>query len=149
MRAVTALAALLLASGAHAQSAPATVDAPVLAHVVERGELLSAGDFTTAQLSTASARGATAPADAAGMEANRRLQAGAVVRSGDLIPPQLVRRGEPVSLSVRSGSLSITAPGRALSSGAAGDMVRVVNTVTSRTLDGIVEAGGRVRIASY
>src|SRR5690349_670001 len=134
MRGLFALAALL-ASGAQAQVTPATADAPVLARMVEKGDLLSEADFTTAPLGVASARGALAPADAAGMEANRRLQAGAVVRSADLIQPQLVRRGEPVSLMVHSGPLSITAPGRALSSGAAGDLVRVVSTATNRTLD--------------
>lgn len=146
MRALLFAACLSLAGAAHA-AAP-TVEAPVLAHAVERGELLSATDFTIEALAVASARGALAPGEAAGMEANRRLSAGSVVRSGDLVRPRLVRRGEPVSLSIRSGSLTITAPGRALSSGAEGDLVRVVSTATNRTLDGTVEADGRVRIAS-
>jgi flagella basal body P-ring formation protein FlgA len=58
----------------------------------------------------------------------------------------LVKRGEPVSLTIRSGTLLIRAQGRALSDGRRGDLVRVVALPTSRTLDGVVEANGAVRL---
>ena len=61
---------------------------------------------------------------------------------------RLVRRGEPVSVVVRSGSLSIATPGKALGGGAAGDLVRVVVAATNRTLDGIVHAPGEVRVTA-
>lgn len=61
--------------------------------------------------------------------------------------PKLVRRGEPVTLAVRSGTLTITAQGRALADGREGDLVRVV-TPSSRTVEGTVDAAGTVRIAS-
>lgn len=141
-------AAPLLATAAVAQSTPDLVETPVLGRTVEQGELLSADDFTVEALRPAQARGAIIPADAAGKEARRRLQAGATVRGSDLIEPQVVRRGEPVVIMVRAGGLSITAPGRALSSAAAGEPVRVVSTSTNRTLDGVAEAAGQVRVGS-
>jgi flagella basal body P-ring formation protein FlgA len=61
--------------------------------------------------------------------------------------PKLVRRGQPVTLTVRSGALTITAQGRALADGRESDMVRVV-TSASRTLEGVVEASGAVRVAA-
>lgn len=61
--------------------------------------------------------------------------------------PKLVRRGQPVTVAIRSGALTITAHGRALADGRAGDMVRVV-TSSSRTLEGVVEASGAVRVAA-
>lgn len=134
----------LAAASASAQM----VDTPVLARPIEKGALLSPTDFAVEAMTAISARGAVGPDQAAGMEAARRLGAGMIVRAGDLARPQLVRRGAPVQLSVRSGALTITAPGRALSGGAAGDLVRVVSTATSRTIDGVVEADGRVRVAS-
>ena len=70
--------------------------------------------------------------------ANRRLPVAA---------PKLVRRGQPVTLAVRSGALTITAQGRALTDGREGDMVRIV-TSASRTLEGVVEASGAVRVAA-
>ena len=63
--------------------------------------------------------------------------------------PVLVRaieRGEPVTVNLRSGGLTIATSGRALASGGMGDLVRVV-TATNRTLDATVEATGAVRIA--
>ena len=133
---------------ASAQTAPAAAEVPVLVRDVEKGELLSAGDFAVEPRPPAQARGALDIGAAAGKEALRRLRAGSPVRSGDLIRPQLVRRGEPVAITVRSQGLTISAQGKALSSGAQGELVRVINLATNRTLDGIVEKAGSVRIAA-
>jgi len=133
---MSALLLLLLAT-----AEPAEV--PVLARRVERGELLSAADFETRPGSPA---GALTPAQASGREAARVLMAGNPVRAGDVVPPRLVRRGEPVTIAWRQGGLVITAAGRALSAGGKGELVRVVATATNRTLDGVVEGSGAVRI---
>lgn len=120
-------------------------EVPVLARDVLRGELLSASDFVLEERA-----GVTAllpPQAVLGHEATRRLPAGTVIRSADVAPPRLVKRGEPVTLLVQSGGLSISAQGRALADGRRGDLVRVVATATNRTLDGVVAAPGTVRIA--
>jgi flagella basal body P-ring formation protein FlgA len=88
------------------------------------------------------------PRDCAGLEARRALPSGSIVMASDLMPQQLVRRGEPVMIRVVSGGLTISASGRALASGAKGEMVRVVTNTTSRTLDGIVDGTGSVRIVA-
>ena len=133
---------------AAAQTVAPLAEVPVLVRDVEKGELLSADDFTVEPRPLAQARGALDVTSAAGKEALRRLRAGAIVRTGDIIRPQLVRRGEPVAITVRSAGLTITAQGRALSGGGQGDLVRVLNTATNRTLDGVVEKTGSVRIAA-
>ncbi|HEU0065908.1 MAG TPA: flagellar basal body P-ring formation chaperone FlgA [Sphingomonas sp.] len=120
----------------------------VLAHPVERGQLLAPEDFETRPLAPGMAIGALAPDAAAGREASRTLFAGAVVRSTDLVAPRLVRRGEPVTISLRSGALTIATQGKALTSGGKGELVRVVATTTSRTFDGVVEGSGAVRIGA-
>ena len=120
----------------------------VLAHPVSRGAILSSNDFIEA---AADARPPTPgwiePAAAIGMEARRSLMAGAVVRPNDIAPVRLVKRGEPVTIRLRSGGMTITAAGRALADGRSGDSVRVVTNGTSRTIDGVVESAGTVRIA--
>jgi flagella basal body P-ring formation protein FlgA len=68
-------------------------------------------------------------------------QAGQIQR-----PAPLVKRGDAVLISVRSGALLITAPGRALSDGSMGDRVRVTNDATRRTLQAVVEGPARVQI---
>lgn len=143
---------MLCAAQLHAQGpdTPAVplVTVPVLDHAVAKGDLLAASDFTTQEVSQVSARALPSARDIVGMEAARALPAGAMVRSSDVIRPQLVRRGEPVTIALRDGGLSITAQGKALSGGAAGDFVRVVSLATNHTLDGIVEGTGAVRVSA-
>ena len=149
LRRLFLLTALACAAPAQAQvAAQPQPEVPVLVRDVGKGELLDVSDFGFEPRPLAQGRGAIGPDAAAGKEAARALRAGAPVRSTDLIRPQLVRRGEPVALTVRSGGLLITAQGKALSGGAKGDLVRVLNTATSRTLDGVVEKAGSVRIAA-
>ncbi len=133
-----------------AAAVPPDVDvaATVLDRPVDRGETLSAADLTNAMLPQAAARGALRTQDIIGMAATRRLAAGSIVRLSDIGRPQIVRRGEPVTITLRSGALTITSSGRALASGAKGDLVRVVANTTSRTLDAIVEDAGSVSIAA-
>ncbi|MBR0550927.1 flagellar basal body P-ring formation chaperone FlgA [Stakelama marina] len=141
-------ATLLCAVPAAAQTAPATAAADVLTHTVQRGDVLTASDFVSEEIPVARARSVLSAQDAAGMEARRILRAGMPVRSGDLIEPRLVRRGEPVTISIRSGSLAITANGRALGDAALGEPVRVFSEATNHTLDAVVEGSGAVRIAA-
>lgn len=129
-----------------AQTAPTLVETPVLVRIIERGEVISSGDFTVDSLPPSQARGAMAPEAADGKEASRRLHPGAVVRASDVMAPRLVRRGEPVTLYVRSGGLTISTAGRALDNGTMGDLVRVAAGSTNRTLDAQVEGSGAVRI---
>ncbi len=148
MRSLLGLFALACAAPALAQAAPEPVLTPVLGRIVERGEILSEGDFAVEDRTAAQARGALQPAAAAGREAVRRLSAGAVVRASDVAVPRMVRRGEPVTIKVRSGGLTITASGRALADGRRGDTVRVVASSTNRTLDALVEGSGTVRVSA-
>lgn len=143
MKTLCLLAAALLTAAPVA--AADMVEVPVLAGSVQRGDILSAADFETAELTESRARGAVFPEDAEGLEARRNLAAGRIVRDRDLVEPRLVRRGDQVSILVQSGALKITARGEALEEGAEGDTVRVV-TDASRTLDGRVAADGSVVI---
>lgn len=137
---------LLLASTTAAPALP-TVDTPVLARTVEKGETLTAADFTSIALSPTTARGATSPREAAGQEAVRRLTAGSPVRTNDIATPRVVRRGETVTIILLSGALRITTAGRALGDAARGQPVRVLNLDTNRTLDAVADKPGHVRIA--
>ncbi|MBC9032570.1 flagellar basal body P-ring formation protein FlgA [Sphingomonas sp. JC676] len=137
------LALSLLASGPVED-----VQVAVLQQPVARGERIEASDFTTEARAPAAARGALTIEHATGMEATRNLQTGAVVRQSDVMRPQLVHRGEPVTIRIVSGTLAITASGRALGGAAVGEAVRVVVNATNRTLDGVVEGSGTVRISA-
>ena len=119
---------------------------PILAHDIERGAVLVASDFAEGPIGATFDAGGIEAEAAIGLEAVRRLSAGHVVRSNDVAAQRLVRRGEPVTLRARSGALTITTTGRALADGRQGDNIRVVIAATSRTIDGLVDGNGTVRI---
>ena len=143
----TILASLLAvtASAAMAQAVP-TATVTVLARPLDAGTLIAAGDLTTATVPAPQARGGLDVAALVGREAARRLNAGQPLRAYDVAAPQLVRRGQPVSIVVRRANLVITAAGRALASGAKGEAVRVQNSLSSAVIDAEVESAGVVRI---
>ena len=122
-------------------------EVPVLARNVGRGEVLTAADF---QLEERAAAPATLPRpdEILGKETLRPLVAGTVVQARDVAAPRLVKRGEPVTLRIRSAGLLISTPGRALADGRRGDTVRVLATSTKRTLEGQVEGPSSVLIAA-
>ena len=66
-----------------------------------------------------------------GLETRRAIYTGRPVVAGDLGPPTLVRRNAVVVMLYRSRGLGIRTEGRALESGGAGEVVRVIN-LTSR-----------------
>jgi flagella basal body P-ring formation protein FlgA len=145
------IAALLVAGtavGGAAVEPEAQVAGAVLDHSVEPGDALAAADLVEQLMAPGLARGTLRSRDIDGMEAARRLPAGSVMRATDIVRPQLVRRGEPVTIVIRSGGLVISTMGRALASGAAGASVRVVTNSTSRTLDAIVDGPGTVRVVA-
>ncbi len=124
------------------------VPVAVLGHAVQKGDRIEAGDFTVEPRPAVAARDALSAEAASGMEAARNLLPGTIVRRSDIQPVQLVRRGEPVTIRIVAGPMVITAGGRALSGGGQGAPVRVVVNATSRTLDGIVDGSGSVRITT-
>ncbi|EZP48673.1 flagellar basal body P-ring formation chaperone FlgA [Sphingomonas sp. RIT328] len=134
----------LLALLAAQAAAPAGVPVAVLAHPIDRGTRVAASDFVIERRPAGQAQGALAPAAADGLEATHPLPAGQVVRRGDLSVPQLVHRGDGVTITLHSGPLSITTTGRALTGGGLGEPVRVVSQINNRTLDAVVESEGHV-----
>ncbi len=142
--------AMLFVAGTPAMGQPAAdmVDTPVLARTVEKGERLAPADFTIEPKIAAAARRAIPASEATGKEAIRRLLAGSIVRTTDLLVPQMIKRGDTVIIAVRAGPLSITTSGRALSGGTTGDIVRVLNIETNRTLNAVVEDTGHVRVVA-
>lgn len=153
MRALLAIsllagAPLLFGGPLGAQTASQTVAADVLVRSIGRGEVLSERDFVSEELSPAQARGFLPMQEAAGLEARRPLRSGSPVRNGDVTEPRAVRRGEPVTIRLRTGALTISAPGRALGDAALGEPVRVFSESTKQTLDAFVESAGVVRISA-
>lgn len=82
--------------------------------------------------------------DLIGMTPRRMAYAGKFILDGTLQRPQLVSRGDKVSITFTEGPLILTAKGKALQSGAKGDIVRVTNINSSRTVDAYVSGENQV-----
>jgi flagella basal body P-ring formation protein FlgA len=83
-----------------------------------------------------------------GMAARQPLRPGQPLRRADLMRPQLVQRGEIVTLVYEAPGMRLTMRGQALDFGAEGDAVNVLNVQSKRTIQGTVSGPGRVTITS-
>jgi len=72
--------------------------------------------------------------DILGFAARRSLKAGMLVHRRDLRRPTLVRRGDKVMMDLRAGNMTLTAIGRVMQSGARGDVIRVLNVQSQKTI---------------
>ncbi len=87
--------------------------------------------------------------DLIGMTPRRIVHAGKPIDASELQAPQIVSRGQNVTVTFENGPLLLTASGRALENGAKGDMIRVVNTESSRTIDVVITGENEVRVQSF
>lgn len=77
---------------------------------------------------------------AVGRRLGRRLVSGSHLTPGMLKSDPLVRRGQSVTLLVRSGSVNIRMTGKALMDGAANQRIRVTNDSSRRVVEGLVRS---------
>ncbi|MFK7731998.1 MAG: flagellar basal body P-ring formation chaperone FlgA [Pseudomonadales bacterium] len=81
-----------------------------------------------------------------GKVAGRRLAANKPVDWRFLEQADLVRKGESVQLLARNASIAVKINGKALTSGAKGEQIRVQNPLSNRIVDALVTARGRAEI---
>lgn len=126
-----------------------TVEALVLTRALNRGDVIKASDLAVERRPKAEARdSATATIQALGLSPRRQLRAGEILRTADLVRPDIVQRNETVTLVYEVPGLMLTVRGKAVESGAKGDTIAVVNLQSKRTVQGIVSAPGHVTIAA-
>ena len=82
------------------------------------------------------------PALAVGKQARVAIYEGRPVVATALRAPVLVSRNQIVRVAFDSGPLRIEAEGRALSEGAAGDVVRIMNLTSRNTISAVINPDG-------
>jgi flagella basal body P-ring formation protein FlgA len=123
-----------------------TVETVVLARPLARGEPVRESDVLVerkprAELPTDAV---TKLASVVGSAARRALRAGQTLRPADLMKPDLVGRNDMVTILFEAPGLSLTARGKALTAGAEGETVTVVNPQSKRVLQATVTGPGLV-----
>jgi flagella basal body P-ring formation protein FlgA len=115
----------------------------VAAHAIPRGTVLDAADieYRDTTLRVAADTGVIAP----GWVTRRMINAGEVLRSPAVEPPQVVSANEPVLVEWVDGNVCLTVRGTAARNGSIGERVPV-RTELGKRIEGTVVARGRVRI---
>ena len=116
------------------------VNVPVLARSLQRGETIRARDldFVKQRRKSIGRNTIIDISRIVGKTPRRYLQTGKPLRMADLRMPILVVKGKLVTLTLKNQHIQITAQGRALEDGAKGDVVRVANTRSRQTVQGVV-----------
>lgn len=127
-----------------------TVEVALLTRSLGRGEAVKEGDVASERRPRE-----TAPADALSdasalltQVARRPLTAGALLRAGDLAKPEIVGRGDGVTIVFEAPGLNLALRGRANEGGGLGDLVAVVNPATKKVLQATVIGPGRVSVSA-
>lgn len=125
-----------------------TIDVPVVNHAVGRGETVSAEDLTTIRVREDLLRPATItdPGAIVGMAAKVALRPNQPLGAADLQKPLAVTRGALVTMVLNFQGMQLSAQGRALDQGSLGDTVRVTNTHSNLTVEGVIDGTNRVRV---
>lgn len=124
------------------------LDVVVAKHPVKRNSLLQAGDLMLAErdISTLGQGYFLDPQQVTGALATRALNTGQAVQPNQIRTPPMVKRGDQVVISARSGAISVRMPGEALSDGSLGQQIRVRNSRSQRVVHARVVAPGQVEV---
>jgi flagella basal body P-ring formation protein FlgA len=124
------------------------VEVAVINRALARGEAVASGDVTIERKPREGV-----PSDAlteagslTGRVARRAFAAGAVLRTGDLTRPELVARGEVVTVVYNQPGLSLTMRAKANEGGAMGDTVAIANPQSKKLLQATIIGPGKVSV---
>lgn len=118
----------------------------VLASPVHLGDTISAADLTLVRhdLSTVSGDFFNHIDEVAGQTLRRSVRAGTVLAPNMLDSPQLINRGDLLTIRVQRAQISIEVQGTALERGKLGETIRVRNNQSNNIVAGRVIADGVV-----
>jgi flagella basal body P-ring formation protein FlgA len=83
---------------------------------------------------------------AIGKELRRAIYAGRAITAADIAAPTLIERNQIVQLTYRTQAMVIRTEGRALSRGAEGDWIEVLNLASKTKVTGKVGANGAILV---
>lgn len=118
------------------------------ARPLARGEILSSSDVMMAELDVSTVRTTYLHSadEAVGMELKRSLQASMPLVREALAAPILVKRGDTVMITARTGSIEIRQQGVALQNGELGKQITVRNTNSDNVVQATVTGQGQASV---
>jgi flagellar basal body P-ring formation protein FlgA len=125
-----------------------TVEVAVAIHALAAGAIVKDSDLAIERRPKAKAgvEAIGTTHEAIGLAVRSAVRAGQTLRRADLMKPQVVHRDESVTLVYEVPGILLTTRGKALESGADGDVINVLNVQSKRTIQGTVTGPNRVNI---
>jgi flagellar basal body P-ring formation protein FlgA len=125
-----------------------TFEAVVPLREIAQGQVIKISDVAIERRPKANATPTTLTTieQAQGLSAKHALRAGQVIRQADVAKPELVGRGETVTIVFQVPGILLTILGKAAEPGALGDIISVVNAQSKHTLQATVIGPGRVSV---
>jgi flagella basal body P-ring formation protein FlgA len=126
-----------------------TAETVELLRPLARGEIVKLSDVTRRRVprTQITPETITDPDRAIGLAARGAVNAGQPLRASDLTKPELVQRGESVTIIYQTPGLMLAVRGKAGDGGTEGDMIDVVNLQSKRTVRATIIDRGRVEVA--
>jgi flagella basal body P-ring formation protein FlgA len=130
--------------------ATVTTETVELLRPLARGDIIKLSDVALRRVprTQVTPETITHPDQAIGMAARSAVKAGRPVRLAELMKPELVERGEAVTILYQSPGLMLAVRGKATDGGAEGDMIDVVNLQSKRVVRATIVGRGQVAVAS-
>jgi flagella basal body P-ring formation protein FlgA len=127
-----------------------SMEVPTLARAMVRGEIIRDGDIEMQRRAKAELTADTIRNIAAviGHAARRDLRPGVPLRVSEMMKPELVGRGDTVTLTFESPGVVLSVRARAVESGTEGDVIQVFNPQSKRTVQATVDGPGHVIVRS-
>jgi len=118
-------------------------------HALIAGHKIQAGDLVTlsGDVSNLPTGALVSPGSAIGKILRNSLGPGQILKSNQLLAPQVIRQGQTVKVISSGTGFAVSAEGKALSNAAAGDVIQV-RMPTGQTVSGIAQGDGTVDLSN-
>lgn len=122
---------------------------PVLSRALNRGDIIAESDIKWVDVrADLTRRDIIVDADQiVGQEPRMPLRAEAPLRAADLRRPVLVERNAMVTVALKTPYMSLTTQAKSQDAGGKGDIVRITNMSSKRTVEAVVEGPGLVSVS--
>lgn len=120
----------------------------VLTHAISRGQMIRPRDVSVVEYDTTAIHHGfyQDPKNVVGKAARRNLSANRPIMHSDIIIPDVVKRGDSVTISAQFGRLSVQARGVAMDNGSLGEVINVKNMSSNKVLQAKVTGQKSVKI---
>ncbi len=124
------------------------VPVPVPTRRIYPEEIVSEADITLVEMPLARLGAFTLQdvEQVEGMQVKRMLHPGRPVSRMSVEPPMVIEKGSRVTIELSYGGLTLNASGRSLEDAHLGEVIRVVNLSSNKTLSAVAQAAGIVKV---